>query len=249
MKIQSINPATEESLGEFEPYSEKMIFDVVEKARKSFEEWKNTPISKREDIIKNFSQILIKKKGEIAELPPRLENYVFDVDLVVKEGDRLDLGSGIVWTVYDTPGHSPCHISLCEEGDGTLVIGDATGFYVPEKDVFWPNYFNSLEAYCNSIRKLSALPARTGALSHNCVIKGGVGHYLQRALGATESYHMEMLERLDNGEDTEKIALEKAKWVNTLTDAHPFEIMCSLSKVLIKRSQSAVGKENLFTMP
>jgi hypothetical protein len=68
-------------------------------------------------------------------------------------------------------------------------------------------------------------------------------------MGATKTYHLEMLERLGNGEDIEKIALEKAKWVNTLTDAHPFEIMYTLTKVLIRRSRSEAGKENLFTIP
>jgi len=208
---------------------------------------------KSEKMIKEFlhmdhslAEIMV-SKGEITKLPPKLENYAFAVDTVVKEGDRLDLGSGIVWTIYDTPGHSPCHISLYEEGEGTLAIGDATGFYVPEKDVFWPNYFSSLEAYCNSIRKLSTLSAQRGALSHNCVIEKGLGHFLQKALRATETYHLELLERLGNGEDPEKIALEKAKWVNTLTDAHPFGVMHSLAKVLIKRSQAEAGKENLFT--
>ncbi len=207
-----------------------------------------------EQMIKEFLRMdrilgeIMLSKGEIAGLPPELDDCVFDVSLVVKEGDRLDLGAGIVWTIYDTPGHSPCHISLYEEGEGILVIGDAAGFYVPEKDVFWPNYFHSLEAYCNSIRKLSALSARIGALSHNLVIKGGVGHHLQRALRATESYHLEMLQRVDDGEDGEEIALDKAKWVNTITDAHPFEIMYTLAKVLIKRSQSEAGKENLFTI-
>lgn len=209
----------------------------------------------REEMIKEFLQqdrsiaeILI-SKGEIAKLPPELEDYAFEVDLVVNEGDRLDLGSGIVWTIYDTPGHSPCHISLYEEKEKTLVIGDVTGFYVPEKDVFWPNYFESLETYCNSIRKLSTLSARRGALSHNCVVEGGVGHHLQKAIRATESYHLELLERLGKGEDPKQIALEKAKWVNTLTDIVPFEIMYSLAKVLIKRSQSEAEKENLFTIP
>jgi glyoxylase-like metal-dependent hydrolase (beta-lactamase superfamily II) len=208
-----------------------------------------------EEMIKEFLHMdrtlaeIMLSKGEIAELPPELEKYVFGVDMVVKEGDRLDLGSGIVWTIYASPGHSPCHITLYEEREGTLVIGDATGFYVPEKDVFWPNYFNSLEAYCNSIRKLSTLSARRGALSHNCVIEGGLEHYLQKALQATKTYHLELLERLGNGDDPEKIALEKAKWVSTLTDAHPFEIMYSLAKVLIKRSQAEAGKENLFTTP
>ena len=209
----------------------------------------------REEMIKEFLQAdriiaeIMISKSEIAKLPPELEDYAFDVDLVVKEGDRLDLGSGIVWTIYDSPGHSPCHISLYEEKEKTLIIGDVTGFYVPEKDVFWPNYFDSLEAYCNTIRKLSALPAQRGALSHNGVVDGRLGHYFQKAIRATESYHSEMLERLGNGEDPEKIALEKANWVNTLTDIQTFEVMHSLAKLMIAHSQSEAGKEKLFTIP
>lgn len=68
MKLQSINPTTEESIGEFELYSEKMVSDAVKKARESFKKWKDTDISEREKIIKNFSNILASKKNEIAEL-------------------------------------------------------------------------------------------------------------------------------------------------------------------------------------
>ena len=214
-----------------------------------------TKLLKSDRMVKEFLKVdrsiaeIMLLKGEIAGPPPELENYIFKVDQVLEEGDRLDLGSGIVWTIYNTPGHSPCHISLCEEREGTLVIGDATGFYVPEKDVFWPNYFDSLEAYCNTIRKLSALPAQRGALSHNGVVDGRLGHYFQKAIRATESYHSEMLERLGNGEDPEKIALEKANWVNTLTDIQTFEVMHSLAKLMIAHSQSEAGKEKLFTIP
>jgi glyoxylase-like metal-dependent hydrolase (beta-lactamase superfamily II) len=117
---------------------------------------------------------LMKAKDEIDDLPPALTDYHFSLDSSVKEGDRIDLGKGVRWDVYETPGHSPCHISLFEETEGTLVVGDATGFYVPEKNAFWPNYFVSLEDYLNSIRKLAALPAKRAVLSHNCVIYGNV---------------------------------------------------------------------------
>jgi glyoxylase-like metal-dependent hydrolase (beta-lactamase superfamily II) len=196
---------------------------------------------------RTISEIMI-NKGEIAEMPPELEHYVFEVDKVLEEGDRLELGSGIVWTAYHTPGHSPCHISLYEEKEGTLAIGDATGFYVPEKGVFWPNYFDSLEAYCSSIRKLAALQARRGALSHNTVVDGSLGDYFQKAIKATESYHLEMLERLGKGEDPENIALDKAKWVNSLTDIQTFEVMYNLAKLMLTRSQSEAGKKKLFTI-
>ena len=221
------------------PVGEKLLTRLVTKqeALKEF-------ITTDRDIAK-----IRLSKGEIDTVPPELDNYIFGVDMVVKEGDRLDLGSGVSWTIYDTPGHSPCHISLHNEREGTLVIGDATGFYAPEKDIFWPNYFNSLEDYCDSIRKLASLPAHRGALCHNCVIEGGVKRYFQKALKATESYHREMMARLDRGEDPEEIALEKAKWVVTFTALIPFEGIRALTTLLLRRSQSAVVSEDLFAIP
>jgi glyoxylase-like metal-dependent hydrolase (beta-lactamase superfamily II) len=214
-----------------------------------------TRLATKEEALKEFitmdrdiAEIRL-SKGELDAVPPELDNYTFGVDMVVKEGDRLDLGSGVSWTVYDTPGHSPCHISLHNEREGTLVIGDATGFYVPEKDIFWPNYFTSLEAYCDSIRKLASLPAQRGALCHNGVIEGGVKRYLQKAIRATESFHREMMARLDRGEDPEEIALEKARWVVTFTLLIPFEGIKALNTLLIRRSQSAVVSEDLFAIP
>jgi len=207
---------------------------------------RNSKIVKEFLFVDNSIAEIMKAKKEIKELPHALEHYNFEVDIAVEEGYKIELGSGIVWTVYHTPGHSPCHIALYEEKEGTLIMGDTTGFYVPQKDIFWPNYFDSLESYCDSIRKLSTLPARRGALSHNCVIEGGVGRHLEKALKATENYHTELLERIGDGEDIEKIALEKARWVETLTDILPFSIMHEMCKLLIGRSQAAPERHELF---
>jgi 2-aminobenzoylacetyl-CoA thioesterase len=182
---------------------------------------------------------IMKAKDEIDDLPPFLTDYHFGLDSSVSEGDRIDLGNGILWDVYETPGHSPCHISLFEGTEGTLIVGDATGFYVPEKDAFWPNYFVSLADYLNSIRKLATLSAKRAVLSHNCIIYGKVREHLQYALNATEKYHRELLARLANGESAEKIAIDKARFVDSITDIQPFRIMYDLSKLLINRSQKA----------
>jgi len=209
----------------------------------------------REGMVEDFLRMdrtiteILLIKGDIAEWSIELEDPVFEVDVVVKEGDRIDLGSGVVWTIYETPGHSPCHISLYNESEEILVIGDATGIYEPEKEVFWPNYFQSLEDYCNSIRKLAALPARIGARSHGGVVEGEVRHYLQRVMKATESYHSGTLERLRNGEDSKKISLETAKWVYTFTNLQPFELIHAMTRLMMKRSQAAADKENLFLIP
>lgn len=182
---------------------------------------------------------LMKAKEEIADLPPFLTEYHFGLDSTVKDGDRIDLGKGVVWEVHETPGHSTCHICYFERSGQTLAVGDSTGFYVPEKDAFWPNYFVSLSDYVNSIRKLAALPAKRAVLSHNCVIYGDVRNHLDYALKATEKYHRELLARLAAGESSEKIAIDKARFVDGITDIQPFRVMYDLSRLLINRSQKA----------
>ena len=79
---------------------------------------------------------LMKAKAECDEMPVIPEDYRFEVDLIVKGGDTIELGDGITWEIIDTPGHSPCHISLYEKEEATLVLGDAAGFYVPEEAFF-----------------------------------------------------------------------------------------------------------------
>ncbi|MGD9162145.1 MAG: MBL fold metallo-hydrolase, partial [Desulfobacteraceae bacterium] len=179
---------------------------------------------------------LMRAKGDIEELPSALDDYSFQVNETVKDGDTIDLGNGIVWDIYETPGHSHCHISLFEKNEGTLIVGDSTGFYVPEKDAFWPNYFVSLEKYCNSIKKYASLPAKRAVLSHNCIIEGDVKKHLQKAMEATEKYHNDTLDRLEKGDDVESIAMDNGRFVYSITDIQPFKVMYDLCKVMIKRS-------------
>jgi len=180
---------------------------------------------------------LMKAKSEIDEIPTTPEDYRFEVDLVVKGGDTIDLGDHVVWEVIDTPGHSPCHISAYEKSEGSLVVGDATGFYVPEKDTFWPNYFLSLKDYTDSIRRLNAFDAKRAVLSHNAVVEGDIKHYFEKAIWATQAYHEEILGRLGRGDSVDSIAMEGAQFVSTLTDIQPFKVMYDLCKLLIGRSR------------
>jgi len=192
-------------------------------------------------VDNNISTLML-SKGEIEKIPSAPETYNFAPDIVVEEGDTVDLGNGVVWTVYNTPGHSACHIAWYEEGEKILVIGDATGFYVPAQDTFWPNYFDSLEDYVNSIRKLSSLSAKLGVLSHNYVIHDSLDDYFEKALAAAESYHNEMMDRINAGENPDDLAVEKAMWVNRLTDIQPYKVMLNLSRLLIMRSRKEDSK-------
>jgi hypothetical protein len=66
---------------------------------------------------------------------------------------------------------------------------------------------------------------------------------------ATESYHSKMLERVNKGEDPDKVALDTAKWVYTFTNLQPFQVIYGLSKLMLKRSQSVANVEGLFAFP
>ncbi|MBW2709213.1 MAG: MBL fold metallo-hydrolase [Deltaproteobacteria bacterium] len=180
---------------------------------------------------------LMHAKSEIDKIPPTPEDYRFEVDLVVAGGDTINLGNGVIWEIIDTPGHSPCHISAYESTEKTLMVGDSTGFYVPEKDVVWPNYFLSLKTYVESIKKLAEFPAERAVLSHNAVVEGDVRRYLERAMQATREYHENILNQLNGGNSPESIALEGAQFVSTLTDIQPFKVFYDLCKLMINRSR------------
>ena len=59
--------------------------------------------------------------------------------------------------------------------------------------------------------------------------------------------HCEMLAATNiiSDEDANKIAMDKARYVDSLTDIQPFKVMYELCQVMIKRSQNN-GKEDHF---
>jgi acyl-CoA reductase-like NAD-dependent aldehyde dehydrogenase len=71
MKMQVINPATEEPLGEFDIADKSVVAAVVSRARTAFVGWKGKDISEREAIIKKFGELLASRKSEVARLISR----------------------------------------------------------------------------------------------------------------------------------------------------------------------------------
>ena len=208
----------------------------------------------KESFVKRFLPTddfivdLLMEREEIEKRPSALNVYKFEADQIVKEGDKIELGDGVVWQVYETPGHCPDHIALFEEKEKTLTIGDIAGFFDPDEKAFWPNYFTSLEDYCNSIRKIAALPAKRGLLSHNGVIDRNVKEFLEKALKATEAFHKELLSRLDKGEDRKKIATEKTDWVCSFGPLASYEAIVNLNELLMNVSL-AEREKDLFFFP
>jgi hypothetical protein len=92
------------------------------------------------------------------------------------------------------------------------------------------------------------LPAARGILSHNGVIEGDVHGYLEKALKATETYHQELLTKLDQGEEEDQICTEKADWVCTLGALASYKMIHFLCRLLINHSVAERNKD-LFSFP
>lgn len=84
---------------------------------------------------------------------------------LLREGDQIDLGDGIVFDVLETPGHAVDHVALYWAREGVLIAGDAaqgTGSRVGSG----PLYFGSVDEARESIGRLRAVPFRTLHVSH-----------------------------------------------------------------------------------
>ena len=77
----------------------------------------------------------------------------------VKEGDAIDLG-GRTLRVWDTPGHSPCSISLFDDKEKVLISGDLVK---PHQPLFLQVPTAVLSDYGPSMRKLERIAAENGA--------------------------------------------------------------------------------------
>jgi succinate-semialdehyde dehydrogenase/glutarate-semialdehyde dehydrogenase len=62
MKMKSINPATQESIAEYEIDSDKIVSQVIENAQKTWLKFKETSISKRSEYLLKVAQLLRNNK-------------------------------------------------------------------------------------------------------------------------------------------------------------------------------------------
>ncbi|MCX7886053.1 MAG: MBL fold metallo-hydrolase [Verrucomicrobiae bacterium] len=160
------------------------------------------------------------------------------VDRILREGDGV---SGFV--VLETPGHSDCSLSFHEPQRGILIISDLTGYYLPELNWWWPNYFAGYAATLQSIRRLAGLGAEVLCLRHNAVIKGGgaVAEYFRGALAATEAYHERIVRETLAGKPSRQLAEELGAEVFARTQLMPLDFFQKNCALLVKQSLQHAG--------
>jgi glyoxylase-like metal-dependent hydrolase (beta-lactamase superfamily II) len=187
------------------------------------------------------------RAGRITEAhrPAPLTQDRIVVDRIIREGDTISVDEGVAFRVLETPGHSECSLSFHEPGAGVLVISDATGYYLPGPDFWWPNYFTGYEAYVNSIRRLAVLGAEVLCLSHNAAIAGApaVRAYFDGALAATQQYHERIVAETRAGKSVREIAGQLGSEVYARTQLLPLDFFQKNCGLLVKQSLRHAGLE------
>ncbi len=175
--------------------------------------------------------------GQQHRRPPLTANQIA-VDRAVKEGDAIEVDDGRALEVLETPGHSDCSLSFYERTRRILIISDATGYYLPECDAWWPNYFVDYGAYVRSIERLAGLDADVLCLSHNAVIRGAddIRDYFRRALAATQAYHERIVADAKAGKSAEEIAAALGAEVYEKTQLMPLDFFVKNCGLLVKIS-------------
>ncbi|HEX2980586.1 MAG TPA: aldehyde dehydrogenase family protein, partial [Anaerolineaceae bacterium] len=68
MSITSINPATGETIREYETFSDQQIQDAVTKAHAAWLQWRKTAFTQRAELMRKAAQGLRRQKDELARL-------------------------------------------------------------------------------------------------------------------------------------------------------------------------------------
>ncbi|MBM4089408.1 MAG: MBL fold metallo-hydrolase [Planctomycetes bacterium] len=164
------------------------------------------------------------------------------VDEIVREGDTIRVEDSS-WLVLETPGHSDCSISLHNAARRTLVISDASGYYMSLIETWWPNYFTSYAAYMASLERLSSLEAEVLCLSHNGAICGAeaVRDYFAGALACTRQYHDHIVAEARAGRTARQIAEALGEEVYRQVPLLPLDFFQKNCGLMVKQSLRHAG--------
>ncbi len=92
----------------------------------------------------------------------------------IKEGNKLDLGNGVILEVIDLKGHTPGSIGLLEHKTKTLFAGDAVCVYNEQTDFYLPPSYPDLfdyQTYQSSLKKMLAMDFDYLCLGHFGTLK------------------------------------------------------------------------------
>jgi glyoxylase-like metal-dependent hydrolase (beta-lactamase superfamily II) len=158
------------------------------------------------EFVLDMSRDQEKALGMQEEVPLELEDL--KVDMILGEGETIDLGGVLTVEVILTPGHTRCSASYLLKPDGVLFAGESLGTYISEEES-GPEFTSDFAEYIDSLKKIQKIAPNALALPHQGVLTGpDAMRHLENAIRDAESFHHDVLKMADAGRSKDEIVTE-----------------------------------------
>ncbi|MCX5908134.1 MAG: MBL fold metallo-hydrolase [Deltaproteobacteria bacterium] len=165
------------------------------------------------DFMGKQNQQMIEQMG-LTEEARRLGSHLdgIQVDRVVKEGDSINLGEGIVAEFMEVPGHTKCAIAVYVPKLEALFPTDAVPF--PTDDGREPSFPSPQFDYASfqaSLARLAALPVKILANEHHGVLLGEeASQFIKEGLARTNGLKKYLMEEYQQAGGLDQLAQRMA---------------------------------------
>lgn len=140
------------------------------------ERYNDTPgLAKRTLVLSTRHGVPDREALSLADVGPRPDFMppIAPPDVVVDDGDSIELGGGRRLDVLHTPGHDPSHICLRDSASGVVFSGDHVLPRITPVIMFDEDYDDVLGDYLASLRRLIDLPIGVTFPAHGTIIERG----------------------------------------------------------------------------
>lgn len=147
---------------------------------------------------------------------------------VVKEGDEIDLGEEVKIKIMETPGHSPCAISVYESKNKALIISDNFGSIYPsseegehilkdtdtdeDKDIqfkgikVWTTAFDNYELYLKNFERVKIFDIKYLGFGHFGMLQGKIANsFFEFSKKQAQRFREIMEEKFSELKDEEEV--------------------------------------------
>ncbi|MFC1857381.1 MBL fold metallo-hydrolase [Thermodesulfobacteriota bacterium] len=154
-------------------------------------------------------------------------------------GDRVDLGDGLYFDVYEAPGHSRCSMILYAPDPKWLFPSDSLSIPVGDGNEFAFTALDNFSEYLDSLKKLEDLEIRLCAWEHYGVMTNDdIQDIVKRSIRFTLEHRRRLLDLLDKSGDQEEIAQWATReWLEkTRFDFVPFDVKLHIYRGIVKNA-------------
>lgn len=172
-------------------------------------EWMTAPLRALNlpEAVRQRTEYVIRNAGEPA-----------GADVVLSEGDVVELGAGIQLRVIHLPGHTPGSIGYYWESEGMIFTGDAAQGHGARPGGY-PLYFNASE-YRRSLETLAGIDMNVLCLGHSYFGGGALNDptrrgeacqpFLRESMRLADAFHRAAAEAVRQMPETSKLEIARA---------------------------------------